>query len=430
MEQRNLLVGYDLGDDFSGISCFNPKTFEPESICAKKDEYNFLIPTIVGVKKDTKAWVYGDEAIALTLDGSGVTVSNILEKVRLNEEVTVLGATFSAVTLLEKYLKKTLLLLKIYYPSNSIQKIVFTVKELDKNLIRGIYTALTTLGIEKDRALIQSHSQSYEYYALSQSRELWMNDVALFDFDQKGLTYSQISIARNTAQNIVSTTKKDFTEILSYDMLLEESKERITSVFLNIAKSVLHKQMISTIYITGNGFDGDWSDQALIELCAGRRVFKGNNLYTRGATYAARELTESNKLSDFLFIGDEMIKYTLSLQGYHNAKSNEIILVKGTTNWYDVDEKIYVILDEEDCLNVTLQDIWNKERKSISLKLDGIPNRPNKTSKIEIRVKCFNNTTIVLTAKDKGFGELYPSSNRIWEKEIRISEIKLTETST
>ena len=422
MEQRSLLVGYDLCDDFSGISCFNPKTFEPESICVGKDTNKFLIPTVVGVKKDTKEWVYGEEAILLEKDGNGVTVSNLLEKIRLDEEVTVLGTTFSAVTLLEKYLKKTLLLLKTYYPSNSIQKIVITVKEIDKKLASGIYTALLSLGIEKDRAVIQSHSQSFEYYALSQAKELWMNDVGLFHFDAKGLTYSQISISRSSSGNIVNVTKKDFTEVLNYDMLFLEPMERISNVFLNIAKSVLHKQIISTIYVTGTGFEGDWSDDTLIELCKGRRVFKGNNLYTRGACYAARELAGNPKLSDdFIFIGDEMIKYTLSLQGYYNAKSEEIILMKGTTNWYDVDVKLYVILDEEDSITVNLVDIWNKEKRIESLKLDGIPKRPNKTSRIEIRVKCLNSTTIVLIAKDKGFGELYPSSNRIWEKEIKIS---------
>lgn len=420
MEQRNLLVGFDLSDDFSGISCFNPKTFEPESICVGKDTNKFLIPTVVGVKIDTKEWVYGEEAILLEKEGNGVTVSNFLEKVRLGEEVTLLGSTFSAVTLLEKYLKKTLLLLKIYYPTNSIQKIVITVKDLDKKLTSGIYTALFSLGIEKDRAFIQSHSQSYEYYALSQPKDLWTNDVGLFHFDEKGLTYTQISIARNSSGNMVNTTKKDFTEILSYDMLIEEPMERISSVFLNISKSVLHKQIISTIYVTGIGFEGDWSDNALIELCKGRRVFKGNNLYTRGACYAAREKIDNPKLSDFIFVGDEMIKYSLSLQGYCNAKSQAIILMKGITNWYDVDEKLYVILDEEDTITVNLIDIWNKEKRSESLKLDGIPKRQNKTSRIEIRVKCLNSKTIILTVKDKGFGELYPSSNRIWEKEIRI----------
>lgn len=420
MEQRSLLVGYDLCDDFSGISCFNPKTFEPESICVGRDTNKILIPTVVGVKKDTKEWVYGEEAILLEKEGNGVAVPNFLEKVKLGEEVTVLGTTFSAVTLLEKYLKKTLLLLKTYYPTNSIQKIVVTVKELNKNLANGIYTALFSLGIEKDRASIQSHNQSYEYYALSQPKELWMNDVGLFHFDEKGLTYSQISIARNSSGNMVSTTKKDYKEILSYDMLIEEPKARIASVFLNIAKSVLHKQILSTIYVTGIGFEGEWADNALLELCKGRRVFKGNNLFTRGACYAARERTDNPKLSEFIFIGDEMIKYSLSLQGYYNAKSQEIILMKDTTNWYDVDEKLDVILDEENCIQVNLMDIWHREKRSESLKLDGIPKRQNKTTRIEIRVKCLNSTTIVVTAKEKGFGEFYPTSNRIWEKEIKI----------
>ncbi len=50
------------------------------------------------------------------------------------------------------------------------------------NALKG---ALNRIGIGEDRYVIQLHQQSYMYYALSQKKELWLNDVALFEFGRE-----------------------------------------------------------------------------------------------------------------------------------------------------------------------------------------------------------------------------------------------------
>lgn len=419
MEHRSIYVGFDLQEECSRISCFNPKTFETESLGVGGDRTKQNIPTLLGYSP-SKELFFGEDALEKLKEGEGILIDKLLEKVIKGDAVSIFDQPVDPVILLERFLKKVLFLLKQYYPTGSIKFLVVTVKDMVPSLVDGIYKALSSLGIEKDRAAVISHTLSYEYYALSQARELWMNDVALFDFDEKGLKYYQLSVGVRNTPHIVKTMIKDFSETLSFDMLEEFEEEPLQYVFENIAKNVLHKQVISTIYINGIGFSGTWADKVLLELCSGRRIFKGDNLYSGGACYGARELGGEGKLSNYIFLSDEMIGKEISFSGYYNGKQSEIILVEGPMHWFEVKKNFDVILDEEESISLVITDAMTKQKRKETLYLEGLPKRGNKLTRIEVRLQFVSPAICILTAKDKGFGDFIPSSNRIWEREIKL----------
>lgn len=422
-DQRTLLVGFDLGDDFSQISCFSNKINEPESVCFNSDKMKFSIPTIIGVKNDSKDWVFGEEAVNIDQSKTGIAINSLLTRIDLNQNIDIFGIAFPPIKLLEKYLRKCLQLLKMYYPSNSILKLVITLQTFNETRKNAVYAALENLGIGKDRAFVQSHSESYQYYALSQVEELWMNDVGLFELDERGLIYHQITINRKTKPYLVGMIEKDFANTLRYDMLeASDSKEKLEYIFSNIANNVLYKQMVSTIYVTGKGFDGSWADNVLKDLCRGRRIFKGQNLYTKGACYAAKKLSEDQKNDSFLLLNEDMVMCNFKIHGYYDAKQAEVLMVKAATPWYEIDESLDLILDEEQKIPIMIQDIIKNETKQYEILLNGLPNRPNKLTRVRVRIKLLDKDTAVVTVKDLGFGEFYPSTNRIWENEIKFNE--------
>ena len=49
-------------------------------------------------------------------------------------------------------------------------------------------------------------------------------------------------------------------------------------------------RIVSSAYLTGDGFDGGWMKRSVSLLCQGRRAFMGKNLYSKGACYAAAVL--------------------------------------------------------------------------------------------------------------------------------------------
>ena len=128
--------------------------------------------------------------------------------------------------------------------------------DTDINLVQGIFEALEMIGISKERVSVQSHAQSFLFYALSQKKELWMNDVALFDFGVEGLKFYQISIDRRHRPITVGVSVRDFSEDLAFNMIKELSEEELIEKFKTIAMISTQKQIISTVYITGKGFCG------------------------------------------------------------------------------------------------------------------------------------------------------------------------------
>lgn len=416
---RKLIVGFDLCNDYSQISCYSFKTFEPIPISPNDDEEESLIPTALAVKTDSGIWVFGKEAIRCAKEGTGILADRLLSKLKNREVTEILGQKYSATTLLEKYFRKTLTLIKNYFPTEIITRLVVTLDEMDTDLIEGVYEALYMLGIEKDRATVISHGSSFMYYALSQEKELWLNDIGLFDFNEKGLYYYQININRRSAPMIAGMEKKDFSDTLNYPMLKRKNID-LQYTFGTIAQTVLYKQIISTLYFTGRGFEGGWADEKIKSLCAGRRVFVGQSLYTKGACYAAKEFSGDEKLGDIILLNNDMIVSSIWLKVYVDGHLKEVLLSDAAVPWYEVNREIEVIPDEDADIEIIFRNILSKEVIRERIPIHNIPERPNRMTRLNIGVSCLNKSKVKLVVTDLGFGDIFPATGAVGEYVIDI----------
>ena len=415
-EQRNLLVGYDLSNDYTQISCFNYNTYGPETIKFDYDSDKELLDTVMAINKETKEWMIADEAIRAAKEGKAILITNIVEAAIRNKNVKILDNWMSPVELLSIYFRKTLSLIKRYHPNESIQQLVVCVTKTDIVLVKAIFEALEKVGINKDRVSVQNHSQSFLYYALNQKKELWMNDVALFDYGLLGLKYYQISVDRKHRPITVSVSVKDFSEEMNFKMLNELSEEEIQEKFRNIASYAIHKQIISTVYLTGKGMAGKLVNDTLGIFGHGKRIFKGINLFSEGACYAARISVDPSKFADYVFLSEDMVTTAISVNAYCEAKQQELIFIKTATPWYEADKTYEFILDNLNEIEIVIRDDFKNTKISHIMYLDLNTARPNKTTRVKMRVRYLNPKVCVITVKDLGFGEFYKSTNRIWEK--------------
>ena len=421
IEDRKLMVGMDLCDDVTQLSCYRPEQEEIVSIgrlVGMDREYEF--PTVLAYNKEKKEWFFGREALLEADKGHALLFHHMLEKIAEGKELQVEDVVLDPVDALVRFFVKLLSCTKEYYPNETILKLVITLQERNEALQKTIAAALKKIGIEEDRLVIQQHKQSYMYYALSQKKELWMNDIALFEFGRDGMFFSQIHIDRRTAPYIVGVKQKNLTDIISWDMMEHDSSFRIDYAFMNLANTQLHKQMVTTIYVTGEGFQGEWADEALKQLCSGRRVFRGQNLFTKGACYAARELAGQGQMDDFLFLDEDMCYSNISMRVYKDAKNQELTLVKAGVPWDQIDVSIDIIPDAEEEIQLTIQNVIRRETKVHLLSLQGFADRPNKMTRFTVRIRFADVSHCIVTLKDNGFGEFYPSSNRIWERYLEV----------
>ncbi len=417
MDDNTLIVGLDLCNDFTQISYYNELTYEVESIYCGEEKNEFMIPTALAVTEREKDWLFGDDALRCGEQGNGLVITQFLDSE--HKSYTIYDSVFDRTQLLEKYLRKVLLLLKREFPTKSIKRLVVTIRNLDLLLIENIYSALESLGLFKDRVHVISHEQSYLNYALSRKKELWMNDIGLFEINEKGLMYYQISMDRRAEPMLVGVKTKDFTDTLSYDMVQNRAAE-LQYVFKNIYSGVLHKQIISTIYLTGPGFSEEWLGPCINDLCAGRRVFIGQNLYCFGACITARNEANENGAVNYAYLSNEALAYSVSMNLYTKGRMNEVTLVPTATPWYEVKRSFQVILDGETELQFIIRDAISHTTTTRIIALDGLEPKMVRSTRVEIRLRSTKNHELIIDVKDIGFGEKYPRSNRIWETIINV----------
>lgn len=420
-EDRKLMVGMDLCDDFTQLSCYRPEKQEIVSVgrlVGKEREYE--CPTVLACNREKGEWFFGREALMEADKGYAVLFHHMLRTISQGKELEQEGIVLTGTDALTRFFVKILSCLKEYYPNETILKLVVTVPEKNENLQKAILSAMKKIGIGEDRLVIQQHKQSYMYYALSQKQELWMNDIGLFEFGREGMFYSQIHIDRRTSPFIVGVKQKDLSDILNWDMMEHDSSFNMEYAFINLANTQLHKQMVTTIYVTGEGFQGEWADTALKQLCSGRRVFRGQNLFTKGACYAARELSGQGQMEDFLFLDEDMIFSNITMRVYHDAKMQELTLANAGTPWREIDVSVDIIPDNEEEIQLTVQNVLRHETKVHLLSLQGFADRPDRMTRFTVRIRFADASHCIVTLKDNGFGEFCPSSNRIWERYLDL----------
>lgn len=418
-EDRKLLVGIDICDDVTQISVFDRKQYEAVAVGRSfGQEKEYEIPTILAVDERGMHWMWGSDA--QDAKEPYVCISNFVGLSETNDEIEVSGRVFNIYDLWKHYIVKCFSLLGECFPDQTISKIVVTLSIKSVRIEQIIRDVCAEFGIRSDRLVLQSHRQSYMYYAVSQAKELWMNSVGLFEYTMNGLFYSQISIDRRSEPYIVGVEQKDLSDVVPYELTANPEETGLIFTFLSAANTVLHKQMVTTIYVTGKGFEGKWAQEALKNLCAGRRVFRGQNLFTKGACYAARELSGEGKLSNFLFLDEDMVASDISIRVYTEAGIQEAVLVNAGSYWNEVDASVDIIPDDEDEIQITTKDALKKETKMHILSLSGFVDRKNKMTRFTVRIRFADKNTCIITLKDNGFGEFCPSSNRIWERYITV----------
>lgn len=400
MGDRTLLLGLDLGDVKTQLAVYNREMREPELIGATEENPEALYDTVIEME--------GMEPLI-----------GFLPRIRNGEEIIVDGRVSEPVNILAYYLRRILAAARQKYPSEMIRQLVVTVADPSLSFVELIYNALQKLGIEKDRAIVIGHKQSYLYFVLYQKAELWVNDVGMFDYDGTHLHYYQMQLDRRKKPVPVRVMERDFTDAMTVAGEGDESGPG--AVFENIVYSAIHKQILSTLYMTGTGFEAEWTDDIFHKLCVGRRLFKGQNLYVSGACYAAKEQGGTSRLEDYLLMDEDMITSHLSMKVYKDAKMQDYILAKAGNPWYQIDSTIELVPDRENELNLTATNIFSQKERHFILDLEPVAGKTARQCRLALRVRFSDVNTCIVTIKDRGFGELFPTSNRIWEKTLKIS---------
>lgn len=403
MGEKSYYIGIDLNDKYAMISYFQMNMSEPETVSTVAGSENFRIPLVLAKRKELGQWYYGDDARKLAKNSEMICIDNLYRRAVSEEKIVIEEQSYKAEDLLALYLKKLISLPQKLGNSITCDRLVITVDRLSKENMDMFWRILPKLDIPADKFSVIDHKESFYYFALSQQESLWLHDVFLFEYE-KGYIHS-LGLKRNmrTTPQVVSIQESQRVNVLG-DRDLE---------FQRILQQAFENRIVSTVYLVGDGFDGDWMKSSLTFICRGRRAFMGKNLYSKGACYAAKARDYEDKWP-FIYMGENEMKFNLSLKVKNKGELQFYNLISAGKNWFESKGECEIILSDTTEIDFWKQLPNSREASIETLELTDMPNRPDRTTRIRISAVPISDDKVEIEIKDLGFGEIFRATDKTW----------------
>ncbi|MCI5492876.1 MAG: DUF5716 family protein [Lachnospiraceae bacterium] len=408
-EKRKLYVGLDIGTEYAMLSYYAADMIEPETVSRVAGSEVYQIPMLLYKRSGIGQWFYGEEA-ALMAKGAGEPVLHQLYERALHKETAAVdGQTYTYVELFALFLKKMLLIPARLDPNVSIEQLVLTTESLNRENMTLFSAVMEKLDMMPGHFLVIDHKESFYYYALAQKQELWLHDAVLFDYSHTDLRFFAMERNQKTTPQLVTIYGKNYGPLIG----------RKDIAFLDVLKDAIGKKILSAVYLTGDGFDGDWMEESVRYLCNGRRVFAGKNIYSKGASYAA---SVSGEVLDwkYIYMGENEMKMNVSLKVTDHGELAFYSLIQAGENWYEELGECEILLSGTTEIDFWLQAPDSREAKISTLELTDLPKREDRMTRLRIQAKPVSDHEVRVQIRDLGFGEICRSSDKKWEYLMKL----------
>lgn len=416
METGNI-IGYEINDKTCQISFYNENLEEPETLVV--DEDNYQIPLIIGKLRDT--WAYGKEAKRLVSVKEGFTVTRLLEKSLAGEKIEFGEESYEAVWLLSKFIQMSL------QSFTQIEAIVFSVPELSEEIAKMLRGIASRMNIEKSHIFIQDYKESFCNYLFYQPKELWQYEAALFSCDRNEIKAYMLRRLKPgmgggkatfvTVDEVASAHIKELAAV--YPVLNEDKAKDADVIFRRFIESVFDKRIVSSVFLTGEGFENNWYPSSLRVLCNGRRAFIGNNLYSKGACYTAYRKTYMH-VEDPVYLSESKLTDQITINLRVNGQEMWYPIVSWGTHWYESDNQWEILLEKVEDIELRIESLVQGSVRTDIISMDGFPNRGEYSMRIQLETLFIDEKTCKITIRDLGFGEFFLPTDFHEEKIIHL----------
>lgn len=402
-------IGIDLNDKYAMVSFFQLNMNEPETVSTIAGSEIYQIPTVLAKRKGLRQWYYGDDARKMAKNSEMICIDSLFKRAVLGEKIVMDDETFTAEELMALFIKKLMSVPQKLGNPKQCDKLVITVDKLTKENMNMFWNILPKLGLTSEQFMVIDHKESFYYFALSQEESLWLHDVYLFEYENDVMRYYALKRDLRTTPQVVSIAE-------SPKAWLSEDKD---TDFLRVIKKAFENKIISTVYLVGAGFDGDWMKNSTATLCRGRRAFAGKNLFSKGSCYAAKA-KDFEKDWPFVYMGENEIKFNLSLKVKDRGNLSFYNLISAGKNWFQTKGECEIIIQGTPEIDFWKQLPNSREAKIETLELTDLPSRPDRTTRVRITAIPLSDDKIEITIKDLGFGEIFRSTDKTWHYEMTM----------
>ena len=256
------------------------------------------------------------------------------------------------------------------------------------------------------------YEESFYYYVMTQKTETWNRSVGWYSFAGNHVTFRKLTINSGSKPYLVRLENRTETD-------LREKPEERDEDFAGFIKETLGEDLYSSIQMNGEGFDQEWAQRSVKILCYQRRkVFFGNNLFAAGACGAGAEKYVLHKLKEYRYMSSSMVLTDVGMDMRVMGAPAYYPLIEAGSNWYECRATCELILDDTEELVFVVENMGDENKKRMAMELPELPKRPVKTTRLSVSLQYISQDQCRITVKDLGFGEMFPSSGKVWTETV------------
>lgn len=416
-----LIVGYDLGDEYSQISVAASGKGEVETLSLVAGAESYNIPTVLCKRNGVNQWFYGKEAVRYAREEQGILVEHLLALALDGEPVVIEGESFDPAALLALFFKRSLGMLSQAGSPDKIEALMITCEIFDRRLFEVLENIVARIRLVGVKITFQSHTESYYTYMLHQPEELWVQQSVLFYYQGSRIKAYCMECNRRTIPVAVFIEECEY-PFPKWTELPEEEGERgsrtgeLDNAFLAVAQEFCGGKAIGSVYLIGDGFSEEWMKNSLRYLCRDRRVFQGNNLFSKGACYGMQErLNVSEVGKRHVFLGNDKLKANVGMNILRQGEESYYALLDAGSSWYEAGYSTEIYIQDGNVVTLVITPLIGGNSRTEDIILEDFP---ESIARVRLQLRMENEEKLSVEVRDLGFGDFRGSSNRVWRKEV------------
>lgn len=243
-----------------------------------------------------------------------------------------------------------------------------------------------------------------------QKNELGRGNTAVFDYTQTGFQYYEVK--KRNGQILVK--QQDYTAEIA-DAATKTEKDQ---AFTKIIKKALAKGVTATVYLCGDGFDGQWFQESTRILCMGRRVFMGKHLFASGAAYLSGEEVFEESRGDAVILTETMTMCQIGLTLHHHGRDVFYPLMKEGRPWFESKGEMELYVSNISSLTFELRNKAGIKQAMVCFPLTGMIKNKDVVYQLKVRGEYLAPDRCRIKVSDQGFGNIRFSSLQVWQQDI------------
>ena len=139
---------------------------------------------------------------------------------------------------------------------------------------------------------------------------------------------------------------------------------------------------------------------------------------SKGAAVKAGDHLAQGTEFPYVFVCEGRLKAEVALKVMRAGKEILLAVASYGDNWYESKSSLELILDDQKEIEFIISHLDSRKKRIVSVPLSGFPERPRRTTRIQMNIGFTDENTMAVVIRDKGFGELFPASDTVIRQEV------------